>query len=71
MLDELLQVKSPDSFQRGAYTASDKALHGKKSLATTDYLHETFIPCVYLVIILVCVCVQYVVYVCVCVCSQP
>ena len=38
MLDELLQVESPDSFQRGAYTASNKALRGKKSLATTDYL---------------------------------
>ena len=37
MPDELLQVESPDSFQRGAYTASDKALRGKKSLATTDY----------------------------------
>ena len=37
MLDELLQVESPDSFQWGAYTASDKALRGKKSLATTDY----------------------------------
>ena len=37
MPDELLQVESPDSFQRGAYTASDKALRGKKSLATSDY----------------------------------
>ena len=34
-----MQVESPDFFQRGAYTASDKALRGKKSLATTDY-HE-------------------------------
>ena len=32
----VLQVESPDSFQRGAYTASDNALRGKKSVATTD-----------------------------------
>ena len=35
-------VESPDSFQRGAYTTSDKALHGKKSLATTDYQLTVF-----------------------------
>ena len=40
--DELLQVKSPDSIQRGAYTASDKALRYKKSLATTDYVQRAY-----------------------------
>ena len=34
--DEILTLKSSDSFSMGAYTESDKALCGK-SLATTDY----------------------------------
>ena len=36
MSDEILMLKSPDSFSAGAYTESDKALCGK-SLATIDY----------------------------------
>ena len=43
--DEILTLKSPDSFSAGAYTESNKALRDKRVWATTDYFNWVFGQC--------------------------